>query len=152
MMNQKDLLFVEGKRKYLFCGDSEGVEDLYNMVQQAIENQSPFDFHLIEDETDSFLTLWLSQQKMGAYLYIAGQLDFVKRVEKIAYEFGFSEQEIQVKVIGPIKKKLVCCKCHGFNEIEAELMIICSKCGIELEVSDHYSRRLDAYLGYISIK
>lgn len=152
MMTHKELSFVEGKRKYLFCGDPDGAESLHVLVQHAIENQILFDFHLIEDEADAFIDLWFSQQKMGAYLYIAGHSDFIKKVEKIASEAGFSEQEIQAKVIGPIKKKLVCCKCHGGNEIGDELMVFCRSCGIQLEVSDHYSRRLDAYLGYVTIK
>lgn len=148
---QIELSFNKGKRKYLFCADSKGAESLYFLVQQAMEVKVPFDFLVIENESDSFLDLWLSLQKMGTYLYLSGKWEFVNRLKNLALEAGFSEFEMQMKVMGSIRKKLICCKCHGVNDVDDELHITCKHCGLELEVSNHYSRRLDAYLGYSSI-
>ncbi len=151
-MIEKELSFSKGKRKYLFCADSQGAKHLYLLVHQTMEENVPFDFHIIEQESESFLNHWFSHQKMGTYLYISGHRNFVNRVKTLAMEAGFSEYEMQMKVIGPLIKKVICCKCHGVNEVDDDLYIACKQCGLELEVSNHYSRRLDAYLGYFSIK
>jgi hypothetical protein len=139
-------------RKYLFCADAAGTEFLYSHVQKAIEDKVSFDFRLIEEEEDSFINLWLSQQKMGSQLYLSGKNEFVKRLKQLALAAGFSEYEMKINICGLIKKKLICCTCHGVNEVEDERLIICNHCGVELEVSCHYSSRLDAYLGYVTIK
>lgn len=89
---------------------------------------------------------------MGTYLYISGTSDFVKRIKGIAMDSGFSEHDMQLHTIGPVSKKLLCCTCHRENEVSDQTDIVCGHCGQKLEVSDHYSRRLDAYLGYVTIK
>ncbi|MGA9226961.1 MAG: dimethylamine monooxygenase subunit DmmA family protein [Mesobacillus sp.] len=149
---QKELLFTKGKRKYLFCADARGAEPLYILVNQAIEEKVPFDFLVFEHESDDFLNLWLNQQKMGTYLYLSGDWEFVNRLKNLAFEAGFSDHEMQMNILGPITKKLICSKCHGVNDVEDDPNITCEHCGIELEVSSHYSRLLEAYLGYTSIK
>jgi dimethylamine monooxygenase subunit C len=154
MMNtvQKELQFSKGKRKYIFCADTEGAGCLYKLVQQAMEERAPFEFFMVEPETESFLELWFSQQKMGSYLYFSGKSDCINRLKKLAFAAGFSEHEMQMKVMGTISKKVICCKCHGGNDVDDDSLITCMHCGLELEVSGHFSRRLDAYLGYYSIK
>lgn len=149
---QMELSFNMGKRKYLFCGDSNGAESLYVLVHQAMDEKVPFDFLIIENEAYSFLDLWFSHQKMGTYLYLSGELEFVNILKNLAVNAGFSEHEMQMKVWGTTTKKLICCTCHGGNDVGDKLHITCKHCGQELEVSNHYSRRLDAYLGYVSIK
>ncbi|QRG68857.1 dimethylamine monooxygenase subunit DmmA family protein [Brevibacillus choshinensis] len=147
----EELSFRKGKRKYLFCADSNGAESLYDLVRLAMEENAPFDFLVIENESDSFLDLWFSQQKMGTYLYMAGNWEWVNRLKSLAVEAGFSEYEMQMKALGNRSKKVICSKCHGVNDVADESHISCMHCGIKLEVSSHYSRRLDAYLGYTSI-
>ncbi|MEH7883388.1 dimethylamine monooxygenase subunit DmmA family protein [Bacillus sp. JJ1609] len=149
---QKELLFTKGKRKYLFCANAKGAEPLYILVNQAIEEKVPFDFLVIEHELDAFLILWLSQQKMGTYLYLSGVWEFVNRLKNLALEAGFSDHEMQLNVQGPVSKRVICCKCHGVNRVGNDQNITCAHCGVELEVSSHYSRRLEAYHGYTSIK
>lgn len=150
-MIQKELSFSKGKRKFLFCTDSIGEKSLHALVHQAIEDGIPFDFHILGDEPDSFFNLWFNQQKMGSYLYISGEWEYVNRMKKIALAAGFSHEEMQMQVIGPLKKKLICCTCHAGNLIDDETYITCMNCGAELEISTHYSPRLEAYLGYVSI-
>ena len=153
-MTQEDhLSLMEGKRKLLFCADSKGVRSLYILVRQAIDENVPFDFHIFHEESEeSFMDIWFSQQKMGAFLYISGKADFVKRVQNKAFKIGFTEHDSQSLSIEPAKTILVCCTCHGENEVNHETHVTCAHCGQELEVSNHYSRRLDAYLGYVTIK
>ncbi|MHC0036382.1 dimethylamine monooxygenase subunit DmmA family protein [Pseudoneobacillus sp. C159] len=151
-MNNQELALIKGKRRYLFCTDLRGAESINDMIQQAIAEKVPFDHHIIEQEPDNFIDIWFQQQKMGTYLYIVGQNEFVKRVEKLAIDAGFSQYDRQTKVVGHRSKSVICSKCHANNEVDEDSHITCKHCGLELEVSDHYSRRLDAYLGYHSIK
>jgi dimethylamine monooxygenase subunit C len=145
--------YMEGKRKFLFCTDSEGVRNLNFLVCQALNENVPFDFHIFQEESEeSFVNDWFSKQKMGAYLYISGKADFVKRIKDIAIMAGFTKHDMQSLFNGPVKQKLICCTCHGLNEVSDQTHVVCVHCGQELEVSDHYSRRLDAYLGYVNIK
>lgn len=152
-MNQDHLSLMEGKRKFLFCADSKGAGSLTILVRQALDENVPFDFHIFQEENEeSFVDEWLSQQKMGTYLYISGAADFVKRIQNKAWKIGFSEHDLFSLPTGPAKKKLVCCTCHGVSEVDDQSHFTCAHCGQDLEVSDHYSRRLDAYLGYVTIK
>jgi len=152
-MIQDHSSLIEGKRKFLFCADPEGARSLYILVRQAMDENVPFDFQIfLEESEEGFVDEWFSQQKMGAYLYISGKTDFVKRIQGEAIKAGFSEHDLQLLTIGPVKKRLVCCTCHAESEVSEQTHIICAYCGQELEVSDHYSRRLDAYLGYVNIK
>lgn len=152
-MNQDYLTLMEGKRKFLFCADSKGARSLYILVSQAIDENVQFDFHVFQDVSEeSFVDEWLSQQKMGVYLYISGAADFLKRIQNKALKIGFSEHDLHSLPTGTAKKKLVCCTCHGESEVDVQSYITCAHCGLELEVSDHYSRRLDAYLGYVTIQ
>ncbi len=151
---QEELSFIKSKRKYLFCADKKGADALFHLIKQVMAENVPFDFHLLDDEpttqSELFLTLWFNQQKMGTYLYLSGRWEMTDEVKKLAIKLGFSEQEMQINVWGASKKNLLCCKCHGINEIDDLVQITCLHCGLELSVSDHYSRRLDAYLGYVA--
>lgn len=151
-MIQNSLAFVNGKRKLLFCVDSEGADSLYELVRQAMDEEVPFDFHILQEGQEAFAGTWFGQQKMGAYLYISGTWEFVKKLESLAMEAGFSDHEMQTAVTGPAPKQLVCSSCHELNEADQSASITCKHCGQELEISNHYSRRLDAYLGYVAIK
>ncbi|MBT2680299.1 hypothetical protein J7E38_14895 [Bacillus sp. ISL-35] len=151
-MSGSSFKIVSGKRKFLFCTDSEGAGDFYDLLQRALSEKIPFDFHIFTEGQESMLKNWFSTQKMGTYLYISGSAEFIKMVKELAFGAGFSEQEIQTAMRGFLPKKLICCTCHGENEAGENKFVICRLCGQELEVSDHYSRRLDAYLGYVTIK
>lgn len=146
------MTLIKGKRKYLFCADVMGSKFLDELVDQAMVEKVPFDIKVIEDVSDVSLEQWFSQQKMGTFLYLSGSWEYVNQVKKLAFGAGFSEHEMQINVCGSINKKIICCRCYGENDAAVATQMICKQCGLELEVSDHYSRRLDGYLGYATIK
>lgn len=148
---QKEFLFSKGKRKLIFCSDSKNEEIFDHLVKQAIEENTPYQFFMIEKESDYCISQLLSQQKMGTYLYLSGKWEFVNRLMSLALEAGFTEHDMQMKVLGPIQKKLICSKCYGVNDVGDHLHITCNHCHLKLEVTNHYSRRLEAYLGYSPI-
>ncbi|WP_067727607.1 dimethylamine monooxygenase subunit DmmA family protein [Oceanobacillus damuensis] len=93
-----------------------------------------------------------NNQVIGTRLYISGSWSMINFVKNVAYNSGFTDDEIQYNGLGQKKEKIMCVKCYAFNtnqtgdEIEE---MICEHCNTKLEVSSHYSRRLGAYLGYV---
>ncbi|CAM3853888.1 dimethylamine monooxygenase subunit DmmA family protein [Mesobacillus thioparans] len=143
---------ISRKRKILFIVDSEGAEAFSDLLQQSLSEKIPFDFHIFIEGQEAMLKTWFNTQKMGTYLYISGSAEFVMMVKELAFEAGFSEHEMQIVTRGFLPKKLICCNCHSENEAGDNKHVKCRLCGQELEASNHYSRRLDAYLGYVTIK
>ncbi|MEW9671407.1 dimethylamine monooxygenase subunit DmmA family protein [Ammoniphilus sp. 3BR4] len=137
--------YVRGKRKYLFCCDQRGMSLVEPIVQQVKEEQLPFDW-LCQPDFEA-IPAWLSQQKMGCYLYIAGRCDMVVRVKKLAEEAGFSEEETQWATVGHSPRQIFCCRCHSLHFTEESTTTCCPHCGLVLDITEHYSRRWEAYLG-----
>lgn len=148
--------FMPGKRKYLFCVDQQGISLLFPIIKQVIDQNLPFELQFLGENiktheyTPVNLRPWLSMQKMGSYLYIAGTWEMVFRVKSIAEENGFSEEEIQWYGCGPRTIRVFCCKCHGISETIEQSEITCCHCDLKLSISDHYSRFHHAFLGYVA--
>lgn len=147
-MLTQDFSFVLGKRKYLFCADREGMEYVLPLHRACEEKKLPVDWVDASLSTTE-LEAWLSRQKMGSYLYLSGSWQTVSHVREIAQKAGFTEDDMQCKGVGPKLIQVMCSKCHGINPAFGQTKIICRHCFLPLEVSEHYSRRLDAYLGYM---
>ncbi|WP_134704565.1 dimethylamine monooxygenase subunit DmmA family protein [Ammoniphilus sp. YIM 78166] len=93
----------------------------------------------------------LKQQLIGTHLFICGTWPFIQEIKEKAYLAGFSEDELHYEVMGPRKEKAFCVKCYSYNPRQQEDKISCRNCQTSLLISNHYSRRLDAYLGYIHV-
>ncbi|MCK9906619.1 hypothetical protein MXD63_42340, partial [Frankia sp. Cpl3] len=92
-----------------------------------------------------------SRQKMGTQLCLAGRDETVARLRKLADQSGFREEEIQTYSVGRRKITLFCAACQHLTETMQCEQASCGFCGRLLNVTPHYSRRLDAYLGYIGL-
>lgn len=93
----------------------------------------------------------LSQQRIGTHLFICGKWSMIQAIKEKAYNVGFTESEIQTMGIGPKEEKVFCVKCYSYNLMKKENNILCEHCNTLLNVSNHFSKRLNAYLGYIHI-
>ena len=93
----------------------------------------------------------LSTAKMGTKLYLIGEWAMVLDIKQLALDFGFTEEEINVKGIGEKPEHVFCVKCYHINKKPEKTVIQCEKCHQKLDVSSHYSRHHDAYLGFISL-
>lgn len=93
----------------------------------------------------------LTQQLIGTHLFISGKWPFVQAIKEQACSAGFSEDEITTLGIGPKEEKVFCVKCYSYNRKVHEKEISCEHCHTHLQVSNHYSRRHQAYLGNIRI-
>ncbi|TLS35977.1 hypothetical protein [Pseudalkalibacillus caeni] len=162
-MNTEKATFIPDKRKYLFLTDQKGLVILQHVIDAVVESNLPFELVFIggssEDETpQTDVSMWLSQQKMGNFLYVSLQWDKLDSIKRLAEDIGFSNEEAQYIGYGEKKTNVFCCRCHGITVVreketseEKELPEIrCKHCDLLLSVSDHYSSLRDAYLGYVA--
>ncbi len=89
----------------------------------------------------------LSISSMGMCLYIAGRESFLWQVSHTAYAAGLREDEIRREACGSEARCVFCIHCRSFIENVVTNSIVCPSCGELLEVRDHFSRALAAYMG-----
>lgn len=144
--------FVPGKRKYIFCGDQQGIKLLSSVIERVKEEELLHEIFLIEVEAEwSELSKFLKGQKMGTYLYVAMSNDQLQQAKLVAEFIGFSDEEAQYIGYGEKIIRVYCCRCQGINETTNTVeKMICRHCGLELSVSDHYSVFHNAVLGYVA--
>ncbi|WNB91714.1 dimethylamine monooxygenase subunit DmmA family protein [Bacillus sp. NEB1478] len=143
-----DGVFIGNKRKYLFCADQQGMKLLSDVMEQASEKE----IFRFEDERDwTEFTSFLEKQKIGTYLYVSLPPNDLSQARKLSEDAGFSEGDAQFIGYGEKVVRVFCCRCHGINKkVDKQLEIFCQHCGLELSISDHYSKTHDAYLGYVA--
>ncbi|WP_339226175.1 dimethylamine monooxygenase subunit DmmA family protein [Oceanobacillus sp. FSL K6-2867] len=130
-------------------GQEQG--NLFNYLQRKVNDSITLLPYLGERELQSIF----NKQVIGTRLYIAGSWSMINDVKNIAHGTGFTDDEIQFKGLGVKKEKIMCIQCYSFNTNETEEEIEemkCVHCDALLEVSDHYSKRLGAYLGYVQLQ
>ncbi|MCA1060677.1 hypothetical protein LCL96_17205 [Rossellomorea aquimaris] len=143
--------FVPSKRKYLFCGDQEGMERLSSVIEKVRKDHLPFESFMVNGKQETDIARWMENQKMGSYLYIAMEWNRLTDVKKIAEECGFSEEEAQYIGHGERFINVYCFKCHQKMKVNSGLIHSCTtclQCHLVLSISDHYSSLHESYLGY----
>ncbi len=93
----------------------------------------------------------LDKQLIGTKLFISGDWSMVRDIKQAGYSVGFTDKEMQTKEIGIKEEKVYCVKCYNHNMKTNRSEITCVHCHTVLDVSNHFSKRLDAYLGYIHV-
>ncbi|WP_175638472.1 dimethylamine monooxygenase subunit DmmA family protein [Metabacillus schmidteae] len=95
----------------------------------------------------------LQSQEIGTRLFLVGKWAMVDDIEKIAHEIGFTNEEIVKHGLGEKVDHIFCVKCYQFSIKQDPLQeeTTCSHCQIRLDISNHFSKRHNAYLGYIHI-
>ncbi|MDR7074402.1 dimethylamine monooxygenase subunit DmmA family protein [Fictibacillus barbaricus] len=141
-----DAVFIENKRKYLFCADQHGMKLLSDVMEQSSEKE----FFRFEEEPDwTSFTSFLEKQKIGSYLYVSLPKSEIYQARVLAEKLGFSEETAQFIGYGENVVRVFCSRCHSINKtVEEQREILCQQCVLELSISDHYSKKHNAYLGY----
>lgn len=93
------------------------------------------------------LAAHLKHECMGLRLYAAGAEPFIWSVARIAQQAGMSAEEYALLRTGAPARTVMCAHCHTLTSGATTTLLTCSGCGARLEVRDHFSRRLGAYLG-----
>ncbi|MCL7748513.1 dimethylamine monooxygenase subunit DmmA family protein [Halalkalibacter alkaliphilus] len=161
---QKILLFVE--EQYM----SDSIELLEATIEQNIPfqlftNKQPILSHLVtnrlkEIESNTYITMFwkneinilLANQKIGTKLFIFGSWKMVNKLKRAALNQGFTNEDLYGIGYGEKEKNVYCIKCSKLNHMYEQINeIMCEQCQSTLNVSNHYSSRIDAYLGYLVI-
>jgi hypothetical protein len=161
-------------RKHLVFVDVHGVADVVPDVRRMAVTGYPVEWNLVGEsagETDDHcidalisakrlwphvsdpdaLRMYLEDQPMGTHLYIAASWESARSLVRIAEMVGYAKEDIQIRGYGQKYQKVFCIACYTINPIGDAPTVICRQCGKVISVSDHYSRRLDAVLGYLML-
>lgn len=89
----------------------------------------------------------LQDAAMGLQVYLTGTEGMMGQAMLQATEAGIPHTAIQTEHRGSVARRMQCVHCKGITEDVETDPFICSHCGLNLFVRDHYSRRLAAYQG-----
>ncbi|KGK78101.1 hypothetical protein PM03_16190 [Thalassobacter stenotrophicus] len=89
----------------------------------------------------------LAEAKMGLQVYLTGTEGLMGQAQNEAMQAGIPHTAIQTEHRGSVARRMQCVHCKGITEDVITDPFICSHCGLNLFVRDHYSRRLAAYQG-----
>lgn len=89
----------------------------------------------------------LSDAHMGLQVYLAGTEGLMGQAMNEATTAGIPHSAIQTEHRGSVARRMQCVHCKGITEDVITDPFVCSHCGLNLFVRDHYSRRLAAFQG-----
>lgn len=89
----------------------------------------------------------LSDAHMGLQIYLAGTEGLMGQAQNEAMTAGIPHTAIQTEHRGSVARRMQCVHCKGITEDVMTDPFVCSHCGLNLFVRDHYSRRLAAFQG-----
>ncbi|WP_166418307.1 dimethylamine monooxygenase subunit DmmA family protein [Cochlodiniinecator piscidefendens] len=89
----------------------------------------------------------LSGAHMGLQVYLTGTESLMGQAMRETSTAGIPHSAVQTEHRGSVARRMQCVHCKGITE-DVELdPFVCSHCGLNLFVRDHYSRRHAAYQG-----
>jgi hypothetical protein len=93
------------------------------------------------------LNALLARTTMGTRLYAAGTEGFIGQAMQAALGHGMDHQSVSTEHRGSLARRIQCIHCKGIIEHVTTDVVTCAHCRIPLQVRDHYSRRLGAFMG-----
>jgi hypothetical protein len=85
--------------------------------------------------------------KMGLQVYLAGTEGLMGQAMREVMNVGVPLDVIQTEHRGSKARRIQCVHCKGITEDVITDPFVCSHCGLNLFVRDHYSRRIAAFQG-----
>ncbi len=89
----------------------------------------------------------LHSAPVGLRLYGVGTEPFLWDVHNIGGQAGLGKGEIFLTHAGSLRRRVYCTHCKTILENVTASIVVCSACGANLFVRDHFSRRLAAFMG-----
>ncbi len=89
----------------------------------------------------------LSDAHMGLQVYLSGTESLIGQAMQEAVSAGILHTAIQTEHRGSVARRMQCVHCKGITEDVVVDPFVCSHCGLNLFVRDHYSRRHAAFQG-----
>lgn len=89
----------------------------------------------------------LANAHQGLQVYLTGTEGLMGQAQNEAMQAGIPHTAIQTEHRGSVARRMQCVHCKGITDDVMTDPFVCSHCGLNLFVRDHYSRRLAAYQG-----
>jgi hypothetical protein len=140
-------------RDYLLVTQKQGVELHADLQQQIAKARSLT--HLTLPEQGDMKTLQralaehLRISHVGVQLHVQGDESFLWKVRALAVDAGLLADEISLSLnSGPGGSRSVfCVHCARVQDATDAALHTCCQCAVVLEVRQHFSQRLGAYIG-----
>lgn len=156
-----------GARHHVLVAEPAGLEAVLRVLDAILESGMPvevywlgsvpakladrltfYSFDSVSSLTEA-LALRLSSAAMGLRLYMAGREAFLWQVNLACIATGLREDEIQREACGSLARRVFCVHCRNMIEDVTITPVQCPSCHVLLEVRDHFSRALAAYIGVV---
>ena len=159
-------------KAYLFIADAEGAEAIIELASKdPALMQKAHVVYIPKDTGDQFLKdlnnlninqLYIGpsysaaqsriiqafeQASMGLQVCLSGTEGLIGQALRDAMAAGIPHTSIQTEHRGSVSRRMQCVHCKGITEDVISDPFVCSHCGLNLFVRDHYSRRLAAFQG-----
>ena len=89
----------------------------------------------------------LQAARMGTAIYLSGRADFIAEAANLAALYGVSRASLRTECRGHAGKRVQCVHCKSIQSDVLTPTVTCAQCGLSLLVRDHYSHRLQAFMG-----
>ncbi|MFD0860220.1 dimethylamine monooxygenase subunit DmmA family protein [Roseovarius aquimarinus] len=155
-------------KHHLMIADAEGAEAIIEIAtpelmsrahvifipkgtdyEQKLRDLNPAILHVAPSYAASLQRIRriLQDAHMGLQIYLAGTEGLMGQAMQEAVSHGIPHTAIQTEHRGSLARRMQCVHCKGITEDVEVDPFVCSHCGLNLFVRDHYSRRLAAYQG-----
>ncbi|WP_209124937.1 dimethylamine monooxygenase subunit DmmA family protein [Alkalihalobacillus sp. BA299] len=141
-----DLIVTKNIKCHLIMTKTSLPEDAFYYIQAKLRDKISLKRSLTAYQINDILR----QQQIGTIVFIFGSWAFIDRVKAAAMEQGFSTNEMFYEGNGKKLDTVFCVKCYRKMKLHNSEQT-CVHCHTKLVVSNHFSKRLDAYLGYIDL-
>lgn len=93
---------------------------------------------------------YLQAAPMGLRLYAIGAEPMLCRIAAQAAAFDLLPPALQLQQAGAARRRVYGLCCRQWTETTTAGRVTCGSCGSALDVRDHFSRRLAAYMGVLA--
>ncbi len=161
-----------GDVAYLLVADAEGAEAIYDLATAGAHVARNAHIIYLPNETGdkytgmlqalnpaqlyigpsyeaalSRIQRVLSNARMGLQVCLSGTEGLMGKALIEVSAAGIPHSAVQFEHSGSVARRMQCVHCKGITENVSTDPFVCSHCGLNLFVRDHYSRRLAAFQG-----
>jgi hypothetical protein len=132
-----------------FAQGSEGIGAPVRVLSVGAEVPLEIPVSHYQDEAGLLRALRgiLEGARMGLRLYAVGPEAFLWAIDRVAIDYGFGKGEVIKFPAGSLARRVYCSHCKTMSDGVVSNLHRCPVCDTVLQVRDHFSRRLGAFMG-----
>ncbi|AJY73483.1 dimethylamine monooxygenase subunit DmmA family protein [Paenibacillus beijingensis] len=175
-MQQPDqTVALEGRKQLLFIDDSGVLPALPSLLglarsgaqievfrmnasdkaaSNALRNyikRMDFSIRSIRGGGEQGIAAAIKEQTIGTRIMAFCDWRDFSRIKRIARQSGYANEEFQGIGIGEKEERVFCAHCYEMQPKPNGSEMDCVRCGSPLLISNHYSPRLEAFMGYVNV-